>query len=483
MKKFFLLLLAFAGPALAQTPGISRGDLFKAHQFQSYGPTLNLFVDSTGNDGNACTASGTDACLTIQGVLTKVPKQIRSGVLVTVGLGNFAGAFVDGFQFINDLNAPSTGAYLEFNGTLANYVPATGTATGTATGGTTGTSSPIVFGTLVDAAQTWTANDLRGRIVRITGGTGSGQDFIIRSNTGTTITIVGNWTAPTGTSTYVISDWGTTITSGPVRPRRNSSTAANSTQAGFRVNALARSNELLTIKYFKFTTVNSAFDHQGEGDLSFTFNRTQTTSQPVVISQGSVTLTKNFFLIADNQIGISWAAPAAALFSVQDFWRGNSTTGTSLITSITAPNIFAASFQLGAVENLANGIRGSVYSYSTSRFDTITGVCADSTPSTTLLQPSNATIALSDVDFTSCGTAIRAAASSAVSATGIISGATNTTIYNVQQGGSLQVDATSTIAGTTEISVDGTAYTIAALRAMVPKQIVDLGTLSRIVER
>ena len=41
----------------------------------------------------------------------------------------------------------------------------------------------------------------------------------------------------------------------------------------------------------------------------------------------------------------------------------------------------------------------------------------------------------------------------------------------------------STITGTTEISLDGTAYTIAALRALTPKQIVDLGTLSRIVER
>src|SRR5262249_38054439 len=81
--------------------------------------------------------------------------------------------------------------------------------TGTATGGSAGSGS--TFGTLTDSGQAWTTNNLRGRFVSITGGTGNGQFFVIDSNTATQLTIVGTWTAPTGTSTYAIQDSSVTI--------------------------------------------------------------------------------------------------------------------------------------------------------------------------------------------------------------------------------------------------------------------------------
>ena len=46
----------------------------------------------------------------------------------------------------------------------------------------------------------------------------------------------------------------------------------------------------------------------------------------------------------------------------------------------------------------------------------------------------------------------------------------------------IQIDSTTTLTGTTEISIDGTAYTLAILRALTPKQITDATTLSTIRE-
>lgn len=71
---------------------------------------------------------------------------------------------------------------------------------GTATGGTSTT--------LVDTAQSWTADEWSGLTLRITGGTGAGQDRVVGSNTSDTITIDAagpNWTTtPDSTSRYAI---------------------------------------------------------------------------------------------------------------------------------------------------------------------------------------------------------------------------------------------------------------------------------------
>lgn len=159
-----------------------------------------LYVDPTGSDSNACTASGTAACLTIQGALNKTAKMLRHRVTVNVAAGNYAGFLVSGFTF--DASTQKTTAGLLINGTLGNVTPTTGSATGTATGGTAG--SGITFGTLVQAGAGWTVDDFRGKLVNITAGTGSGAVRVITTNTADTLTIAGAWTAPTGTSVFAI---------------------------------------------------------------------------------------------------------------------------------------------------------------------------------------------------------------------------------------------------------------------------------------
>lgn len=196
---------------------------------------LTLYVDPLGSDSNACTSSGASACLTLQGVLNKIPKVLRHKVTVNVAAGNYTGFILSGFT--QDQTVSSTTGGLYILGTLANVTPATGSATGTATSGTAGSAQ--TFGTLTDSTQSWTVNDLVGRWISITGGTGSGALMVISSNTATTITVVGTWTAPTGTSTYAIQEPASIITTGvsPV-PRGNQTTSGTSVAMGFVGNSV-----------------------------------------------------------------------------------------------------------------------------------------------------------------------------------------------------------------------------------------------------
>ena len=71
-----------------------------------------------------------------------------------------------------------------------------------------GTATSGGASTLTDTAKTWTVNVYAGKVVTITGGTGSGQVRKIASNTVNTLTVGVAWTLPgvDNTSTYAISD-------------------------------------------------------------------------------------------------------------------------------------------------------------------------------------------------------------------------------------------------------------------------------------
>ncbi len=224
-----LILLAFT--AFADTTHVSRGDLLKDRQYRS-NADLNLFVDPTGLDSNACTSTGTAACLTFAGALSKAPKLLRHRLIITPAAGTYAGATISGFTVDPSVQKATAGILI--SGPLANGVPTTGSATGLATAGAAGTGA--VFGTLTDSGATWTVNDvaLVGKLVVITGGTGNGQVRVIVSNTATVLTIAGSWTAPTGTSTYALQAPSARITS-PVAAIPTSIAGTGTVAAGFQV--------------------------------------------------------------------------------------------------------------------------------------------------------------------------------------------------------------------------------------------------------
>lgn len=212
---------------------------------------LSFYVDGTnGSDGNGCTSAAA-ACATIQAAVNKVPKLLRDLVTVNIAAGSYSGFYVSGFTM--DIGVQQTTGGLYFLGALANSTGlASGTATGTATAGSAG--SAATFGTLTDSGQTWTINNLQGKFIVITGGTGSGQVRTIVSNTATAITIAGTWTAPTGTSTYAVQDSSVNInTLVNIPPTGTAAALANQLLLFVVNNTINYAATAMTFRNIKFT--------------------------------------------------------------------------------------------------------------------------------------------------------------------------------------------------------------------------------------
>lgn len=228
---------------------MSRGNLLRVPDYKTTG-TAAWFVDPAGSDSNNCT-SATSPCLTLLGVQAKMPKVVRNPVTITMADGNYAGGWFGSFQFAP--TDPAVGAYIYFlsNGLIA-FSPATGTATGTASSGTqcSYASPPTVFAALTDALQTWTVDNLRGQLIELTGGTGSGQFMPIISNTATVVTVPGCWSvAPDATTTYAIRDWGVVINVGTNQPPDPFIAAGSATGLGL-MNAHDSERNNLSAFYF-----------------------------------------------------------------------------------------------------------------------------------------------------------------------------------------------------------------------------------------
>ncbi len=180
---------------------------------------LQVVFDGGGSDSNPCTTDA-GACATIQGAWSKVPKYVRHLVEISAACTNNAtGANLVGVEQVNDVQASTGGVWV--HGTWLNSVLASGPATGTATGGTkfsNGTwlvedgedGGPVVVNatlTLADAG--WTPNDLQGRYLLISSGTGSSATTWrpITDNTSDTITVEGFLvTAPSSNSVFSIQE-------------------------------------------------------------------------------------------------------------------------------------------------------------------------------------------------------------------------------------------------------------------------------------
>ncbi len=257
MKLFALLLAGVALTASAGDRGMSRGDLLKDRQYRT-NSDLTLYVDPTGNDSNACTATGTAACLTIQAAVNKVPRQLRHRVTVNVAAGNFTGFVLNGF--VQDQSVQTVTGGLLVQGTLATSTIASGPALGTATSGVaTVTTGAYVRGTLTKTGAGWTVDDLRGRFLFRPAGTGSTTIYFpIVGNTADTITVDGAMGAGDGTSTFEIKDATTVINAGVVSSFPVSNTNGSGTGAAIyfvnnRLFGNTTSSSAITVTQMKIT--------------------------------------------------------------------------------------------------------------------------------------------------------------------------------------------------------------------------------------
>jgi len=148
------------------------------------------YVRTTGNDNNTGLTIG-DALLTPQAAVNKVPRYIKHNVTIDIGAGNFAGFRIANYEIIY----PNIFTIV---GELGAPTLATGTTSGTATGGDTLTC--------VDGGQSWTVNDLRGKLVLI-----AGEYRVVRNNTSTTINLVGAMSATCSGKAYSLLEQKTII--------------------------------------------------------------------------------------------------------------------------------------------------------------------------------------------------------------------------------------------------------------------------------
>lgn len=209
---FLTLLLTLVADLAVAQDSVTRGDALRRREYQTYS-TLTYYVDPTGADTNACTASGTAACATVTGALNKVPLHLNNNVTINVANGTYTDTVViSNFSF----RGAST-VTLSITGSLTGFTVATGTNTGSITAFSDQPDTGSSLGTLTDSGQSWTVNDLKGRFIEITSGAQSGAVRPIINNTATAVSFAGSFaTDPIIGVTYRISTPGAVWSSGGV---------------------------------------------------------------------------------------------------------------------------------------------------------------------------------------------------------------------------------------------------------------------------
>lgn len=176
---------------------------------------VTLYVDATlGSDAvGQGYSSGAGACATIQYAINLIPP-VNGGIvtIMVTGATYTESVSVQGKAFTGPY-------YIQIVGVMSSVLADTTATSGTST-------------TVTVTAAGWGVNAYQNKLIRITSGTGSGQQAIVKSNTADTITIVGTWayskeqplgtdglgTNVNNTSHFVIEDWATTWNKGATYP-------------------------------------------------------------------------------------------------------------------------------------------------------------------------------------------------------------------------------------------------------------------------
>src|ERR1700682_2658361 len=499
MKRCILpiwILLLISGLAFAQVPDLSgtgqptSGDNAKNSLLTNLA-TVNLFVDGAlGADTNSCTASGATACLTIQAAINKVPKRMQKTVTITVAAGDYAGAYI--YNFLQEGNATAAnGAVFQIIGTMTAATLASGINTGTLTSFAGG--SQQVFDVITVAGGGWTVNNLRGFLFVATGGTGSGQQGIIVSNTATTITVARvHQPNLDNTTTFAIRDWGTIINAAVALPAgANTGSIANA--GGLLVagsSSTSRNDGNFSIQQIKFSNAISVgirtdaqtsirycnFNTAGTGALgairSFMSPRLEiddnyflipASGRGVAISNSNqspmyVTSSRNVY--DSGAIGLDLGS--VLYTSTADFWRNQSTAALRL------ENIFQGTIQENRIDcNSVGGSNGILWQGNTTNKGT-------------------GLLTLLSIDVSNCVTAFSITGPAlfvTTSGSGGVTGSNNTAGINVAEGGRFITNTGYALVAMTDITIEGLNYTLVQLRAQTPKSILDTISGARVYEQ
>lgn len=468
---------------LQRMAGVSNPDEFPFDLFGISVTTelVNWYVDAAlGSDSGFGTL--TSPFKTIQKAINSIPKKIRHPQIINIAAGTYEGFTINDFDV--DYEDPAVGAFLLVKGVLINATLATGSATGTVTTAVQGNGTTNTYAVINDTTQSWTVNNLKGKFIEITGGTGVGQVYPIGANTATQVTVVASFitTVPDATSTYAIRDGGTVINTIVQRAGSAPTNTPTASACAYVSNNRTKSDStLLLFQNLKFAPPsNAAVRAAGNSALSF--------QNCIVSTTGSTT---------------GMGVQEGRFVALGCIFINPGTTGTylsigsqnqSFVTGTLLQNYFSGGGN-GVLMNNAQ-ISWTNQQFDNTQFPLVSGsntylmqcgttkITGANTGITGRLDsPGGGNLVLqinNSFDISNTSTAIRlhGILCSITSVGTGFTGTGNTTAIQLDKGARLQFNAAATLTGTTEILLDGVSSTIATMRAASPKLLTNTyGTL------
>lgn len=466
-------------PAASAGGDASSGDVTDNPTYATQA-ALTYYVDAAGSD---TTGDGSLALpwATIQKAITALPRVIDAIVTINVGAGTFTGALITGFNF-------RAGGCIALVGTQS-AAALTGLMTGTIASATAGSASSGTWATATVTGAGWTVDELRGSFIRIDSGTGAGQLRPISSNTATVITTPGAWTAPTG-ATFTIVAPGTAINAGVTVPADY--IAATAGAGGFKVfgnsgGGVSGSAATTFSAVFIDSFATGSNPHvSAEGYVHVRRCKLHDATGAVAVYSGfsQVTVEDNVFTMNADRITVTMRSANRLVLNRNVVTGSSSNTGLFLFAHNGASRIDSSNNSIRSMTRPFVVADGASLSMVGDKIDQVTpggnsrGVYISSDNSAASPQPVVSNATLSACDISNCVSAIHASGQALVRLTGTITGTGNTTALALTRGAEAQVSSASTITGTTEVSLDGAATTLAVMRAQTPKVLhnADYGT-------
>lgn len=482
----FILSLVSAASFAAPPPTVPFSQYYRKSETATQG-TLSLYVDPAGSNGNDCLAANR-ACATVQGAFDKIPHIVRHSVTVNLSAGTHAGGAILANKVIEYSAAaavPSPGITIK-----GELIAATkdGLMSGTVTSATASTLATNTWATLTVTGAGWTTNQLRGMLLRVTTGA-TVQIAAVSDNTATVITTGTDWTVtPTGSSTFEILDWATTISGGassPVTTISTSVSATNHYSLMFIGNKAATGTGGFLVEQLKFGALTVASGASIELRDSRTVHVRYARFEPGGSTRNAIR--SLFSSSVSVQASSAFVAAGSGLRAFYSGENGGELQRMSVSTSVVENmvGVIAASV-VGSINSLrVVGVPTSQpaisigYAADLSIFKTrldcnSTGsAILTSGNATSVSQRPNVSVKYWGFHADNCPTVFDYAGGkhyfNVSGSVASVTGTGNTTVFSLYDGAYVLINSSVSITGTTEVSVDGTTMTLAALRALTNK--------------
>lgn len=418
---------------------------------------LTLYVATTGNDGDD--GSQARPYRQVQAAIDWLAgKVVKGKVTIQVGVGAFEAFAVDGSTFdisgVSTVDAPLADTGLTIIGTWVAPTLTTGTTSGTATGLVT--DQALV---LTDLTQTWTVDELKGKYVLI-----SGVYFPIASNTATTMTVVNGSTL---SGAYSVWDLGTVIDTGTCYVSSGTGTT--------RARIVVSNVEIAISSYLTISTLKVLANDMVSGNVGITTRTSSCTFENITVERtvgpdtaatsiqgdGFVQVSRCYFY-QPTGLTMTFAVPPSRVTMSNVYFRSGA-------TQLSSPTFSGLSVVFCTFENASTAgisISGVCHALvNTNRFvncPTAISIGTSTSGSHSMLTSTTTNF------FSGCGTVL-AIAGSSQGLLGPCTGTGNTNGIVATKGAKVQINSTGTLGAVTELSVDGTTGTLAAMRGNSPK--------------